>query len=210
VDEGRLDGPLVEKAVARLEVALGILRDRPTAREVGGMDDYRVFAMAKASVATLRDPSRRLPLAAGAEALAVILDDDDRPGREEPILERREEFGAGILRRTPKSADPKEVLGRAAVAERIFVFLYGDVRAWKGRAGLAPELAALLGAIQAEFADRTVLVSFGNPGLAGAEGKAAAVCAWDDAPVVQRATLDLLLSGRSPTGRPPYGPDPLR
>jgi hypothetical protein len=140
----------------------------------------------------------------------VILDDDDRPGREEPVLERREEFGAGILRRTPKSADPTEVLGRAAVAERVFVFVYGDVRAWKGRAGLAPDLASLLGAIQESCADRTVIVSFGNPGLAGPPGKAAAICAWDDAPVVQRAALDLLLSGRSPTGQPPYGPDPLR
>jgi hypothetical protein len=84
------------------------------------------------------------------------------------------------------------------------------VRAWKGRAGLAPDLASLLDALQERCAGSAVLVSFGNPGLVGAGGKAAAVCAWDDAPVVQRAALDLLLSGRSPTGRPPYGPDPLK
>ena len=208
---GRLDPAAVRVAIGRVDAALKVLGDRPTARELGGMDEYRAYAMAKASVTTLRDPGRRLPLAPArpAEVLAVILDDDDRPGREEPVQERREEFGAGILRRTPKHSESNEVLGRCAVAERIFVFLYGDVRAWKGRAGLAPELASLLLDIEGRFADRAVLVSFGNPGLAGEEGKAPAVCAWDDSPLVQRAALDLLLAGRAPTGRPPWGPDPL-
>ncbi len=208
---GRLDGDLVGRALQRLDAAHKVLRDRPTARELSGMDEYRAYAMAKAAVTTLRDPGRRLPLGAAAaeDTLAVVLDDDDRPGREEPVLEHREDFGAGILRRTPKAAEPNEVLGRCAVAERVFVFLYGDVRAWKGRAGLDPALAALLKSIEERCADRAVLVSFGNPGLAGAGGAAPAVCAWDDSPVVQRAALDLLLSGRAPTGRPPYGPDLL-
>ncbi len=211
IKSGRLEEAVVDRAAARLDAAHRVLRDRPTARELSGMDEYRAYAMAKAAVTTLRDPGRRLPLGpvAPEETLAVVLDDDDRPGREEPVLEHREDFRAGILRRTPKAADGNEVLGRCAVAERVFVFLYGDVRAWKGRAGLDPALQGLLRSVEEKCAGRAVVVSFGNPGLAGPKGPGTAVCAWDDAPVVQRAALDLLLSGRAPTGRPPYGPDPM-
>jgi beta-glucosidase len=206
-----LDAGTVERALRRVEVAQEFLRKRPPVREVGGMDEYRAFAMAKASVTTLRDPARRIPLSpvSPAETLALILDDDDRAGREGPVLERREEFGLGVVRRTPKHADPGEVEARCAVAERVFAFVYGDVRAWKGRAGLAPELRAVVEGLEKGCGDRLVLVAFGGPGLLGDEGRAPAVCAWDDAPLVQRATLDLLLSGRVPTGRPPFGPDPL-
>lgn len=211
VEHQRLAEWVVDHALERFEAAARSLRRRVTAREVGGMDEYRAFAMAKASVAALRDPAGMLPLRpiSGAEVLGVILDDDDRPGREAPLAERREEFGRGLLRRTPKSADPADVLARAAVSERVFLFCYGDTRAWKGRAGLSPELEALRRAVEERAGDRTVVVAFGGPGLVDDAGRAAAVCAWDDAPLVQRATLDLLLSGRAPTGRAPYGPDPL-
>ncbi len=211
LSEGRLGEDCVRQPLRRVGEALEALRRRPTAREVGGMDEYRAYAMAKASVTTLRDPHRRIPLApvAPADTLAVVLDDDDRPGREDPVLERREEFGLGVVRRTPRLCDPGDVLARCAAAERVLAFLYGDVRAWKGRPGLAPELRAIVAAMEEKYAGRLVLVAFGGPGLLGEEGKAPAVCAWDDAPLVQRAALDLLLSGRAPTGRPPYGPDPL-
>jgi len=175
------------------------------------MDEYRAYAMAKASVTTLRDPKRVLPLAAPGPdlALAVVLDDDDREGREAPVRER-EEFRAGVIRRTGREAGGVgEVLAAAAVAERVVVALYGDIRAWKGRPGLSPALEDLLGRIAAAAGERMVAVAFGPPALAAAAGEAAAVCAWDDAPLVQRAALDLLLGGRSPTARPPYGPDPL-
>ena len=125
------------------------------------------------------------------------------------MAERMDVFGAGVVRRTPRAADAQEVLARACVAERVFVFLYGDTRAWKGRAGADPALAALLKALEERAGERLVLVAFGNPRLLGDSGEAPAVCAWDDAPGVQRAALDLLLSGRAPTGRPPFGPDPL-
>ena len=208
---GTLDAEVLTRAQARLRTVLETLRRRPTAREVGNMDQYRVYAMAKASVTALRDPGRLLPLstAADVETLAVVLDDDDRPGREAPVLERFEDFAGGIVRVTPKTGEAREVLARAGMADRVLVFLYGDVRAWKGRPGLAPELSAILRQLEAKHADRTLLVSFGGPNLAGEEGKLSAVCAWDDAPLIQRAALDLLLAGRAPTGRPPYGPDPL-
>jgi beta-glucosidase-like glycosyl hydrolase len=211
VQSGRVPESLVEAAGARMDGASRSLRRRVVAREIGGMDEYRAYAMAKSAVAVIRDPGGLLPLRpiGGGEVLAVILDDDDRPGREAPVNERREEFGRGVLRRTPKSADASEVLARAAVAERVLLFCYGDTRAWKGRPGLAPELEALVRAVEAKASGRTVAVAFGGPGLVPADGRSAAVCAWDDAPLVQRAALDLLLSGRAPTGRVPYGPDPL-
>jgi len=211
VEEGRLALATVEQCLERFERACEALRRRPTARELGGMDEYRVYAMAKASVTVVRDPGRVIPLrpVPSAEVLAVVLDDDDRPGREAPVAERREEFGLGVLRRTPRSADAAEVAGRAAAADRVFLLCYGDTRAWKGRPGLAPELDQVRRAVGEKAGERTVEVAFGSPGLLAAEGPAAAVCAWDDAPLVQRAALDLLLSGRAPTGRPPWGPDPL-
>ncbi|HEU4395580.1 MAG TPA: glycoside hydrolase family 3 N-terminal domain-containing protein, partial [Planctomycetota bacterium] len=211
VEANRVAEWVVDAANERMEQACHALRRRVAARELGGMDEYRAYAMAKSSVTVLRDPSGLLPLRPlGAdEVLAVVLDDDDRPGREAAAAERREEFGRGFLRRTPKSAETSELLARAVLAERILLLCYGDTRAWKGRPGLAPELEAIVRAVEGKAAERTLVIAFGGPGLVPDTGKSAAVCAWDDAPLVQRAALDLLLSGRAPTGRIPYGPDPL-
>jgi beta-N-acetylhexosaminidase len=208
---GRLPGDVVEQALRRTGEAAAWLARPRTARIVGGMDEYRVYAMARASVTTLRDPRRVLPLEIRSRnlTLAVVLDDDDRPGREAPVLER-EEFGAGVLRCTaPEGGRVEEILAAASVAERVVVLLYGDIRAWKGRPGLGPELSGLLSTLAERHGERTLVVAFGPPGLAAPAEGAAAVCAWDDAPLIQRAALDLLLGGRSPTARPPYGPDPL-
>jgi len=208
---GRLEGRVLHRARERLEEALGRLSRRPTAREVEGMDEYRAYAMAKAAVTTLRDPSRLLPhgTCPPGDVLAVVLDDDDRPGREAPVGEWSGVFGGGILRRTPTEGEDAEILARAAVAERVFLFLYGDVRAWKGRPGLHPDLAALARALEEHVGDRMVQVAFGSPALVVEGRRSAAVAAWGDHLLVQRAALDLLMGGRSPTGRLPWGPDPL-
>jgi beta-N-acetylhexosaminidase len=194
----------------RLDSALKVIGERPSARPPAGMDQYRDYAMAAASITTLRDPGRLLPLRRpeGNDVIAIVLDDDDRPGREEPVRDRADAFPGGILRCTPESVDRPMVVGRAESADRVFCFLYGDVRAWKNRPGLHAELAEVVDALQARLADRLVLVALGTPVLA-ADGPGTAVCAWDDAPLIQKAALDLLLDGRTPTGRVPWGPDPL-
>ncbi len=207
--EGRLEHAAVEGALDSMQEAADWIRGhRTTAREVEGMDEYRAFAMGKAAVATLRDPSSLLPLSSRppVETLAVVLDDDDREGREAPIRERRGRFRAGFLRLTGKPGEDREpVLAAAALAERILVFLYGDTRAWKGRAGLGPGLDAVIRDLEERHAGKTLLVAFGSPALAAAGPRLGAVCAWDDAPLLQRAALDLLLGGRAPTARPPFG-----
>jgi len=211
VVEGRLDEGTLADALRRVEEAVAWLGRPRTARIVEGMDEYRAYAMAKASVTTLRDPRRLLPLEVRnpAQTLAVILDDDDRPGREAPALER-EEFGAGLVRVT--AAEPgrmEEALSAASMADRVLVLVYGDIRAWKGRPGLGPELEGLLRTLAERHGEKTLAIAFGAPALVAPAAAAGAVCAWDDAPLIQRAALDLLLSGRAPTARPPYGPDPL-
>ncbi len=209
--KGALEPAAVEGALRRRREALEWLEARPTARSTEGMDEYRCYAMARASVTTLRDPHRILPLGGRSPGpvLCVVLDDDDREGRERPARER-EEFGAGLHRRTAKdAARSEEILSAAALAGRVLVLLYGDIRAWKGRPGLGPELEGLLRTLAERHGGKSLAVCFGSPSLAGPAEGMAAVCAWDDAPLIQRAALDLLLSGRSPTGHLPYGPDPL-
>jgi hypothetical protein len=168
--------------------------------------------MAASATTVLRDPGRLLPLAKGGGRgrLALVLDDDGLEGREAPLRERPEEFGAGVLRRAA-GAGPSdaEILKAVGASDRTVVAVYGDTRAWKGRPGLGPDLAALAAALQQRYADRCVFVLFGSPALAPPPGKATVVAAWDDAPAFQRASLELLLAGRVPTGAPPFGPDPL-
>ena len=159
-------------------------------------------------MAVLRDPAGilPLPLPSSADLLGVVLDDDDREGREAPVRERRADFRAGLLRLTGKEGeDAAAVHAAAAMAERILVFAYGDTRAWKGRPGLSPALEAVLGTLGERHPGKTLLVAFGSPSLAAAAPGLGAVCAWDDAPLLQRGALDLLLAGRTPTARPPFG-----
>ncbi|HEU4395847.1 MAG TPA: glycoside hydrolase family 3 N-terminal domain-containing protein, partial [Planctomycetota bacterium] len=62
VENGRIPESLVDRAGQRMEEACHALRRRVVARELGGMDEYRAYAMAKSSVAVLRDPSGIIPL----------------------------------------------------------------------------------------------------------------------------------------------------
>jgi beta-glucosidase-like glycosyl hydrolase len=205
-----LNAGVLEGALARRGVALSRIAGRSVARDIAGLDEYRAYAMARASVTVLRDPGRHLPWKSGQRGLTlvVVLDDDDRPAREAPLRERAEEFSGGILRAVPGAAEPENFLAAAESADRIVIAVYGDTRAWKGRAGLHPELDALRQRLEEQFTRRTVTVIFGAPMLAGT-GVGSALCAYDDAPMVQRGLLDLLLGGRAATGRLPYGPDPL-
>jgi len=208
VEQGRLDPALVEESLEWRQEAIDRIRShRPTAREVEGMDEYRAYAMARASVATLRDPGRLLPLPSpeSARIAALILDDDDREGREEPVRERIGEFRGGVFRVAAEDGFlPGAVLPAIADADRVLLLLYGDVRAWKGRAGLSAGLEAVLRGLEPLHAGKILLVSFGSPLLAAAAPRMSAVCAWDDAPIVQRAAMDLLMGGREPGGVPPF------
>lgn len=207
--DGTLEPAAVEGALDSFQEATDWIRGhRTTARDVEGMDEYRAYAMGKAAVATLRDPASLLPLPQRPplEILAVVMDDDDREGREAPVRERRADFRAGLLRLTGKEGEDREsVLAAAALAERILVFLYGDVRAWKGRPGVGPGLEAALRLLEERHAGKTLVVAFGSPALVAAAPGLGAVCAWDDAPLLQRGALDLLLGGRAPGARPPFG-----
>ena len=60
VESGRVAEAVVDRAGERMEEACHGLRRRVAARELGGMDEYRAYAMAKSSVAgasTSRTPS---------------------------------------------------------------------------------------------------------------------------------------------------------
>jgi beta-glucosidase-like glycosyl hydrolase len=211
VEAGRLPASRLDEASATLDAALRF-RDLPrTGRRLEPLDEYRAFAMAGAAVTVLRDPGRLLPLrkGEGRGRLALVLDDDAVEGRGAALRDLGEEFGAGVLRRIPGQGGAEEVMAAAAAADRVVVLLYGDTRAWKGRPGMAPDLAKLVSRLQERLADRCVFVLFGGPALAPPPGPGTVVAAWDDAGMVQRAALDLLLSGRVPTGTPPFGPDPL-
>jgi len=187
-----------DEALARVEAATVAAERGPAPGAPPGMDAEGAVDLVRRSLTALRDRAGLLPLRPGARTMAVVLDDDDRPGREAPALERLAALRARwfVVRASDLGSLGRDLLDLACgAAERVLVFLYGDLRARKGRPGLVPGLAALAAHLEDAFRDRAVLLAFGGPALAGAEGPGTAVCAYDDAPEVQRAALDHLLSG---------------
>lgn len=127
-----------------------------------------------------------------AGALDVLVVDDDLGGPTPPPS--RAPFVAALTE-AGLAASPVSVPGAAGRRSTVLA-LFGDVRAWKGRAGYAAESRA---AVERACAVRPdlVVVQFGHPRLA-AEIPAArhVVSAWGGEPVMQRAAARWLVRPR--------------
>jgi len=177
---------------------------------------YDVYGLARDSLAVLRNAGRRLPLARRPQEtwLALLVDDDDEPGRAAPFTERAPDFAAGVVRLSDWRAKPGDedqggsnaaLLRRVDVADGVLLAIACHQRAWKGRAGLKPGLLRLVATVLERADGRVVTLLLAAPGVLAdlPVPPPTLVACWGDAPVSVRAALDLLL-----TGGPMRGLDP--
>jgi beta-glucosidase len=77
------------------------------------------------------------------------------------------------------------------------IALFSEVKAWKGRAGLAPKTVAMVNRILDKSFDATVVL-FGHPRLADELPSAVnIVCAWNGDPLMQDAAVERLIGPAS-------------
>ncbi|HSJ64756.1 MAG TPA: glycoside hydrolase family 3 N-terminal domain-containing protein [Gemmatimonadaceae bacterium] len=129
----------------------------------------------------------------GTVAHLLIVDDDvggpyPAPSRE-PLLRALAAAGTQVR---------KVDAPRAADAASTVIAVFGDVRAWKGRAGYSAETRAAVARACAAAPDATV-VHFSHPRLADELGEARnLVCAWGGEAAMQQAAARWLLRGGRP------------
>lgn len=164
------------------------------------------LALALAARAITRSGATHPALRAGDDVGLIVLDDDAVPGLGHEVVATLAASGVTL---TPATLGPEpspEALARArAAAERprVVALVGCRVRAWKGRAGLAP---ALQDALRALPADRLTVAALCGPApLQGVVPAGAEVLVgYGDEPCVQRALAVALL------GEPAPGREPLR
>jgi beta-glucosidase-like glycosyl hydrolase len=196
--DGRIDLMSID---GRLQLTLADLAvDSPDFQPMRAEHEYAAFGLARDALTVIRNDVGLLPLTTRRRRVfALLVDDDDDPRREEQFRERASEFEAGFARCTSQTVDAEapRLLDRVAEADLVFLAVACSIRAWKGRAGLDPKLASLVGDILRAAGERTVVSVLSAPGAVAdvQPPPATLVAAWGDAPVCVRAAIDSILSG---------------
>jgi len=169
---------------------------------------YDAYGLARDGIAVLRDAARLLPLSArlGENAMAIVIDDDGEPAREHAFRSSGHTFPGGLTRLTDWDGDDDDPLFSLIEETPLLVLaIAASQRAWKGRPGLKPSLASLVGRIVERAGHKTICLLLASPGvLADVEPQPRTlVAAWGDAPVLVRAALDVLLGGGPMRGLDP-------
>lgn len=169
-------------------------------------DTVIAWPTAAEALAGLGGRANRLPRPDRPLSVRVFCDDADRPAVKEPgraFAETLRSLGwdarVGDPRAKWADAAPKQ-----AESARV-VLVLSSPQAFKGRAGLSPEVSAAVGR---ELATGGVLVVLGHPRLLRSIGTPG-VCAWSAEPLMERAAARWLAraasestSGGGPTARP--------
>ena len=216
VSAAMADGTVAEESVrmssAKAALAAADLAcDAPVQKEVTREYAFSVERIAHESLTVGADPDRLLDRLAGrpARVCGLIVDDDGYPRRARAFDARRDDFAGGILHVTREgtgfAGDGAEMLRAADV---VVMGLMGDVKAWKARAGLGPELSGFAGEVLAEHAKKTLAVVFGSPCLVLELPVRNVVFAYGDVPVTRRAALDDMFDGGAMPGRLPAAAGP--
>ena len=185
IDEGRLNAQVVQSALERRTrwarwAALSKDSHRSAGDESGWSTQLaeRVVHMSRGTLPSLMEP------------LHVVIVDDDVGGRHsppsrEPFISALRDGGAAVV---VNDEVAPEGIGTTVVA------VFGDIRAGKGRPGLAEEAKqAVQRAIEAAR-DECVILHFSHPRLAkDVPEDTPVVCAWGGEPVMQRAAARVLL-----------------
>lgn len=169
-------------------------RELAAATAAGRALEERICAAALA-----RRGSAQAPLAAGQEVALLILDDDEAPTLGNALA--AELRAAGVALRVAgvdgrEASDPARWREAAASCARRVVAVGCQVRAWKGRPGLAPELGRLLAEL--EPAGLSVVGLCGAAPLREAPAGAELLLAHGAAPAAERAAARVLLGADAP------------
>lgn len=208
VEDGRLSRERVLESCRRVltaKASIGLQKREdavPADAIVPHPDAKRIAeAIAAQAVTMVRGDATLLPLDP-ATSRCLLLDDDADPAVYAPWDEALASYGMTRQVLTPRSgpAEYGRVLSELQGCQTLLVPVFANVRAWKGRIGLLPEMAALLKRLAASGV-RIVMVSFSNPYLIRQLPEAAGYfCAYSDHPACQRAALEVVMGDRPPQG----------
>lgn len=175
----------LKEALARISVAaasadaFGVADDAPAAA-AGRVGDAATWAgkLAVRTIIVVR--GSRSPVT----SLDLMIVDDDSGGPYPPPA--RAELPARLRER---GIDVHETGAATRSGRPLFVAVFADIRAWKGRPGLS---AAALRRIEHAVAGcpGTTVLLFGHPRLASELTLERVFCAWGGEPVMQRAMAD--------------------
>jgi beta-glucosidase-like glycosyl hydrolase len=213
VERGEI--PEASAALSAGKVALAAadqICDAPVQKDFTRDVALKIDGLARRSLTVGGDPDGLLETLSRkpGRVTGLILDDDGYPRRARAFEDRRDAFAGGVLHvtreGTGEAGDVAELLREADV---IVMGLMGDVKAWKERAGLGPELAGFAGEVLREHAKKTLVLVFGTPCLVMDLPVRNVVFAYGDVPVTRRAALDSVFDGGAMPGRLPAaaGPD---
>lgn len=198
-----------EENAARLRDAVDRVRAAAERRGAPGAAPAAGIEAELAGAAITRIGEARPALKDGESVGVLILDDDDTPELGHELVAGLSEAGLQVF---PASVGVESHEGArlrwgavAAEPQRLVAVVGCQVRAWKGRAGLHPELAELLRDLPGE---RTTVVALCGP--AQLEGALPEGCelllAYGDSPALQQAAARVLLGeaapGKVPVSRP--------
>ncbi len=191
VDSGEVDRERVSQAAAR--VAAAAESAEIAVDDLIPVSSYaRALQIAAASVAPLRGPVPRL--APGTSVRVHVVDDDVvslPPSVAAPGTQARDRgrLAAALASRgLHVTAESSGEQGANLVA------VFSEVRAWKGRSGLAAATVSEADRIVGQVPDATLIV-FGHPRLAEQLPAAATVvCGWCGDPLMQEAVAERLVA----------------
>ncbi len=191
LETGPLESRRVAEAVHRVEAAAASASPVALDEPVTGSSYEEALDLA---VATIRAVRGALPEGELDKAVRLhVIDDDLSPASMADAATDRGRLAEALEARGARLISP---LSREEEAADL-IALFSDVRAWKGRAWLAPESVSKAGRIlQAE--PKATLLLFGHPRLAEQLPNAAnVVCAWNGDPLMQEAVAERMM--RTPT-----------
>jgi beta-glucosidase-like glycosyl hydrolase len=200
VEEGALSAEVIERALHRLDAALGRLPEPAGGGGIGSAEAAELARRAaSAGIVTVGEalPSR----AAGRSLVLLLLDGAIR--REDVVLPALaaapgREFRWAIP--AEEAVAPPQDLGEF---EEVSLAYFSPIRAWKGRAGFSPEAADLARALFEARPD-VRLISFSSPFiLRSLPAVRAAILAFGETAVCQAAVGDVLTGRETPRGRLP-------
>lgn len=211
IGERRLDASVLRilRAKERLGLHLGRGRPSPPPPDILAASEHLAEHAARRALTLLHDDLGLVPLPAAGRVLVLPLTDRLAPRAARPFVERLREVlepGSALTARTlPAHAWPEDFERALALAARHDVVLVPTFVRPRRRSGVRlPEpQRAFLERLVASGAP-VVLVAFGSPYVVGEIPRpAAAVAAYDDAPLLQRVAAEAL-AGQSPlAGRLP-------
>ncbi len=169
---------------------------------------YDAYGLARDGITVIRDELPLLPLSVrpGDNVMALLIDDDNEPGREHAMRAAGHGFPAGFARVTDWDGDRNGPLVSLVDEAALVVLAVACAqRAWKGRPGLKPSLRDLVGHVIERAEGRVVCLLLASPGVIAdvRPQPRTLIAAWGDAPVSVRAALDVLLSGSPMRGLDP-------